>query len=891
MAYTYLRTKLNIPVVREGALTRDKIIERLENGKRGRLILVSAPAGYGKTTAISQWLHLQEGTVCWVSLDRGDNEPDLFFNLLMASIAASVQTFEPIPFPQRGDDRASIQAALRGLINDLAEMGEEMIITIDDYHLISNRMVHEAVEYLIEGVPPGIVLVLISRERPPLSLPRWRARGWLSELTEADLRFDHEQSGRFLRETMSLPVSDEVVSLVRTRVDGWVTGLQFTGLRLQQGGSSDRFLEAIASDKIDRYSADYLLSEVLEQERPEIQTFLIKTSILDRLSGPLCDVLLETERAQAVLEEIEARNLFTMPLDHFGEWFRYHPVMADLLQERLVKDFSAAEVTSLHRQAALWFDAHNLKADSIRHALLTEDYNLAAQFISGIQMSDLWRNEGLTTIANWINQLPDEYRLRYPHVGIAWIGTCLGKGDFSQARLVFESLEGKEEVIGEWHLIRGIFRRNNRQFENALADFQIAITDMPRDDPEMVMMAYFQKIICYRSLGRIEAAEQTLGEAFDVFERLEQRNSFVEMQLRWTEGILKQIEGDYRAALTLFQTGLSVTKASAEQYITWHGYLLRSISEIYHWWDELDLAEKYLREVLKIGERSGNGDMFINGEIGMHELAVARHAVDAATHHMKNIKGITQRMGIPGIDDLFQEYEVVSAAKLGDIRPAKAWLAQIEFDPTGDLAAKNRDLYSAWIVCQLAVIETLPGNLSQGEVDPLIGFCQRLISFFGSKRGEYHLALKARFVLAEAYGLSGQREEADELMRTVLEIAGRSRAVRLCREHWPLLESFFSRTGERLPEFLERGRPNESTERPAANRAVADEWGDTIELTSREQDILLALAEGLSNREIETKLFISKNTVRTHLRNLYSKLDVTSRTQAVLRGQELGLLE
>ena len=855
------------------------------------MVLVTAPAGYGKTTAVSQWLHTQDGATCWVSLDRGDSEPDLFFNLLMASLATAVPTFEPIPFPQRREDQAAIQAALRGLINDLAEIAESIIITIDDYHLISNRIIHAALEYLIEGLPPGIVLVMISRERPPLSLPRWRARGWLTELTESDLRFDHAQSGRFLRETMSLPVSEEVVSQVQERVDGWVTGLQFTGLRLQQGGSSDRFLKSLSSAKIDRYSADYLLSEVLEQEPAEIQTFLIKTSILDRLSGPLCDALLGTHRSQTVLEEIEARNLFTLPLDHFGEWYRYHPVMADLLQERLTRDFPAAEVTDLHRQAALWFDAHDLKDDSIRHALLTQDIDLAAQFISGIKMSDLWRDEGLTTISNWINQLPLDYRLRYPRVGIAWIGACLGTGDFGHARTVFESLEGREEVIGEWHLIRGIFRRNNGEFETALADIRVAINDLPRNDPEMVMMAYFQEILCYRNLGDIKAAERSLEEATDYFDQLETRNGFVEMQLRWTEGILKQIDGDYQAALALYQAGLAVTRRDVEQYKTWHGYLLRSISEVYHWWDELDLAETYLLEVLKIGERSGNGDMFTNGEIGMHELAVARQDFEAAAHHMGRLRSYTQRMGIPGIDELFEAYEVVSAAKLGDVESAAAWLEQVDFDPMVELVAKDRDHYATWMFCQLALLRTTPDQMSKNVVDQLLSFGHRLIRFIGSKRGEYHLLLSTHLVLAEVYALCGTWHEAEDQLEIVLEMGERSSAVRRFKEHWPLFEQFFSRKGVSLPEFLTAKLSNPSAESHADKTAVTDEWGLEIELTSRESDILLALAEGLSNKEIEQKLFISKNTVRTHLRNLYSKLDVTSRTQAVLRGQELGLLE
>ena len=234
MHYPFLHTKLQPPALRKGVLERNDLFQILNSGADGRIMLVAAPAGFGKTTLVTQWLHHQSRPFCWLSLDKDDNSLDSFFNLMMAAVNQKFPEFEPIPFPQNHSDKGLVQTALKGLIYDLAHLKQPLIVVLDDYHAITRNDIHDALDYFIEGMPPEIFVIITTRERPSLSLPRWRARGWLTELTQADLKFDVDEAGRFLRETMSLPVADEVVKLVSNRVDGWVTGLQFTGLRLQK---------------------------------------------------------------------------------------------------------------------------------------------------------------------------------------------------------------------------------------------------------------------------------------------------------------------------------------------------------------------------------------------------------------------------------------------------------------------------------------------------------------------------------------------------------------------------------------------------------------------------------------------------------------------------------
>ncbi|MEM8862937.1 MAG: AAA family ATPase, partial [Chloroflexota bacterium] len=478
MLHPFIHTKLNVPPLRRGVLERDALIQKLNRGVDGRLLLATAPAGYGKTTLITQWLAQQDRPVAWITLDENDSTPDLFFNLLMSAVDKATPDFDGIPFPAQGDSDL-MQAALYGLINSLAGTEQSAVIVLDDYHVITHPDIHAGFDLLIDHLPPQILIAVTSRERPPLSLPRWRARGWVTEITQHDLKFDVEQSGRFFRETMDIPVTDEVVKLVNERVDGWVTGLQFTGLRLQNNPVDD----GLNLERVDSFSADYLLAEVLEKEPAETQQFLVRTSILGRLCGPLCNAILQIDSAQQQLEAMEARSLFTLPLDDHREWFRYHPLMADLLQAKLLREFSEEEVAQLHRDAAAWFYDNGWLEESISHALAADDHHLAARYLSSIKSSYLWEENGATNLARWLEQLPDHFVVEYPHIGVMAIGANLLRGQLGNTLHMLAQLEGKEEIEGYWWALHGNIKRNAGLVDEALADLEKAIELLDYDDP------------------------------------------------------------------------------------------------------------------------------------------------------------------------------------------------------------------------------------------------------------------------------------------------------------------------------------------------------------------------------------------------------------------------
>jgi LuxR family maltose regulon positive regulatory protein len=371
---TLLSTKLHIPEARANLVTRSRLVARLAEGLRlgRRLTLVSAPPGFGKTTLIREWIGVTERRVAWLSVDEGDNDTARFLRYVIAALA---QADDRVGRALLGSSpSASPQELLIALINDLAGTGTDLLLVLDDYHSISEFAVHDLVAFLLANQPPGFHVVIGTREDPPLPLARMRARDQVIEIRERALRFIPEEAAAFLNQTMSLGLSSASIASLTSRTEGWITGLQLAGLALRQltGGlrlqsAADEFVAAFAGD--DRYIVDYLMAEVLDREPEPIRSFLRQTSILDRLSAPLCDALTGRDDSQAILEHLEGANLFLVPLDNRREWYRYHVLFAEVLRLTL----TAQERIELHKKAARWFAAHGSDEFAMHHTRLAAE--------------------------------------------------------------------------------------------------------------------------------------------------------------------------------------------------------------------------------------------------------------------------------------------------------------------------------------------------------------------------------------------------------------------------------------------------------------------------------------------------------------------------------------
>src|SRR3712207_2120202 len=434
MSTPILATRLYAPPPQPKVVLRPRLTERLNEGLHRRLTLISAPAGFSKTTLLGEWLASCELPAAWLSLDGGDNDPTRFLAYLVAALRTIAPNIgEGVSGMLRSPQPPPTESILTALLNELNTVPDDFVLILDDYHVIDARPVDDALTFLLEHLPPQLHLVISSREDPHLPLARLRARGQLTELRAADLRFTASEAAEFLKGVMGLSVSAEEIAALETRTEGWIAGLQLAALSMQGREDVPGFIRAFAGDN--RYVLDYLVDEVLQRQPERIRSFLLQTSILDRLSGPLCDAITGQDDGRAMLEALERGNFFVVPLDDKRHWYRYHHLFAEVLYAHLLQE-RPDQVPTLHRRASEWYEHNGSAADAIRHALAAEDFERAADLVE-LAVPAMRRSRQEATLLGWLKALPDELFHVRPVLSVHYAGTLLQSGQ----------LEGVEERL------------------------------------------------------------------------------------------------------------------------------------------------------------------------------------------------------------------------------------------------------------------------------------------------------------------------------------------------------------------------------------------------------------------------------------------------------------
>ncbi|HBY95797.1 MAG TPA: helix-turn-helix transcriptional regulator, partial [Chloroflexi bacterium] len=433
-----LATKIGIPGIRPDLLPRSHLIGRLEEATTRKFVLVSTPAGFGKTTLLAGWARSTARPVAWLSLDGDDNDPARFWRYIVAAVdrvhpgigkqALSLLNASAQPTPK---------AVVTALVNELAAHSGELVLVLDDYHLIESHAIHASLAFLLEHLSPGMHVVISSRSDPPIPLARFRARGQLAELRAADLRFTVEEAAALLRRVWGLHLPEESIAALEERTEGWVTGLQLAALSLRGASDPARFIQGFRGSH--RYILDYLTEEALEQQPGDVRSFLLETSVLEQLSGPLCDVLTGRRDSQEMLERLERANLFLVPLDEQRHWYRYHHLFADLLLARL-QSADPDRVPELHRKAAAWYAEYELIGDAVRHALAAGEAVWAARLVEQHVEEILRRGEG-ETLRGWLAALPQEVVRSRPRLALAQVIAAFNAGRLQAAEPLLEDAE------------------------------------------------------------------------------------------------------------------------------------------------------------------------------------------------------------------------------------------------------------------------------------------------------------------------------------------------------------------------------------------------------------------------------------------------------------------
>jgi LuxR family transcriptional regulator, maltose regulon positive regulatory protein len=908
-----LATKLRVPRPRPGFLARPRLLERLTEGTAGALTLVCAPAGFGKTSLLGDWARCGRQSVAWLSLDGGDSDPARFWRY----VAAALDELRP-GVGQRVDalfqgGQPPLEAVLTVLINELVEGPEEVVLVLDDYQLVEAPPVHDGLAVLLERLPSQLRLVLASRADPPLPLARLRARGQLTELREADLRFTSTEAAELLRAAVDAELPEAAVAALGDRTEGWVAGLQLAALSLRGHADISAFVEEFSGSH--RYVLDYLTEEVLDRQPEPLRTFLLETSILERLSGDLCDAVTGRGNGQQVLEAIERANLFLHPLDEVRGWWRYHHLFADLLGVRLQQE-RPERVTELHRAAAAWHEAHDLADEAIRHALAAGDASWAARLIERQIDARILRWEG-QTLQRWFAALPAELVSSRPRLSLAQARLALISGQL-------EAVEGPLDAA-----------------ERALADC--------RDEPEepyepsvgrgASMLANLPAAIALERAGLAHLrgdAEQMATSARRALAELDEGEWMLESLTRWYLAVAGWVAGrlvEAEAALASSIAGWRAAshRAPAAAALGYHGLGLVQRDR-----GRLGAALATYREALAVAAEPDGPAPQVAGVafVGMAGVLYERDELDAAlayatdgialcrqlaytpplAHGLVTLARIRQAQGDrAGALDALREAEWVgpSEAVVGLLNPVPAQRARLA------LAQGDVDTAARWVRARGLTAEDEPRYprergylmlvrvlLAQQAPEQALGLLERLHAQ-AATQGRTGSAIQVRTLQALARDAIGDERGALAALADALALAAPEGYLRVFVDEGPpmaaLLRELVGRRQERpaaaaaaprdhlarlVEAFEQAGLP---VRHPVRHGGVVVA-GLVEPLTERELEVLRLLAAGAPNRVIAKELVVTLDTVKRHVSHLFSKLEVANRTQAVTRARELGLL-
>jgi len=900
-----LATKLYVPRRRAQLVSRSRLLARLAQGMVAALTLVSAPAGFGKTTLLSHWF-AQSGTpVAWLSLERADNDPVLFLSYLIAALQrldqsigttalALLQTPQPAP----------PESVLAVLTNDLTRReGGNFALVLDDYHVIEASPIHRALAYLMEHRPPQMHLILATRADPPLPLARLRAQGQLTELRAAELRFDAQEVSAFLHTVIGLDLPPADIAALEQRTEGWVAGLQLAALSLRGRADVAGFLAAFTGSH--RFVLDYLSEEVLAQQDAPTLSFLLHTCILERLSGPLCDAVTSWQDggtlSQLMLEALDRANLFLIPLDDERRWYRYHHLFAEALRGRL-QQTQPLLVPELHRRASAWYEQHGMVAEAVQHALTAPDVESAARLIEQHALTVAGRGQ-TQTVLGWLNALPDALVRVRPALCIAHAVMLMlftQQSEAAEARLQdAERLLHADTPAEQARMIRGwagVIRANRVRYSGDLvrtvALAQQALELLPATEVIGRTTALVYTAHAYQVSGDVGPASEHLV-ADTVGPAQTSGNLFSILRSRILLARLHVLQGRLPAAATVYEEAVQViggpevlrVLSSGPAYCFGLGDVLRE-------WNNLDEAERHLAHGMRLleGTTLVDADFITLGYTTLARLQQARGQASQACAMLDAFAHLAQaRQLVPQLVARVAAVRAQVELMQGNLASAMSWADASGLSADGDLSYPREQEYLTLTRVRIA----------QGRSDPQGPFLQEALRFLERLQVEAEAKARIGSVLeililrALALDAHGQRADALATLERGLRLGEPAGYLRLFVDEGAPMRALLRRVYRRgiTPEYVAAllaafaGPYAANPQRHVAHPSALVE-----PLTARECEVLQLLDGGASNRDIAHRLVLSVGTVKKHVSNICGKLGVQSRTQAIARARALQLL-
>ena len=892
-------TKLNRPHIRSDIVARPRLLERMERDVRRPLTLVSAPAGYGKSTLVAQWLESSSAPGVWLSLDEGDNDPRSF----LAYFVAAVRRHSPeacqgsLDLMGAAELPAPVELANR-LANDLEAIGAPFILALDDYHRITNPVIHELLNEILEHPPRSLHLAILTRRDPPLPLSSMRAKGLAIEIRETDLQFSPEETEAVFRETAEIDLDPDSLAKIMGNFEGWIVGLRMVCLALRHQQDPKAYLSGLSGDL--SQVQEYLADQVLSRQTPELQNCLVKTSILDRFCASLCDALCTGDRdrgpgrglsGKEFIRTLSEANLFAIDLDDRGQWLRYHHLFRQVLRHLLERRAGTEEFRQLHRRASRWFAANELVDEALEHALAADDPEAAADIIEQHRVRTLNADQW-PVLAGWLARLPEEIVWQRPELllGEAWIAYYRFRIP-ALARIVeridqlFGDDGGRPAWVGELAMFKSFMYYWQGEAEAMLAqvstaqDFLPITHDLMRADSEI----YFG--LAHHMAGEKDVAVEALTH------RLREqpaRESLLPTRRVITLAFIHTLSGDLKqGAIHSRQLG-ELAWTSSPVYITsWSMYLLGCCHLQSGDWEEAERCFRWMAENRYVAHTA----TVMSSLTG---LALALHFLDRPDES-------------EGIVQLLQDY-AVETKDPGNLAIAESARTRVDLlcgrTPTpseaGALTDAASSMATSFIFLEVPVItrcRLLVGTSSKDGLEEALATITALETAARAIHNTFHLIDLLALKAVALDGL-GRKDDAIEVLCSALEMAAPGEWVRsfveLGRPMAEMLEGVGDQgLGIRDQGLGVRGQAERVLEHfgEKQHEAPPPKSGALFEdLTHRELDVLELLAERLYDKEIAARLGVTVATVKTHLRNIYQKLGVGNRRQAVMRAEELGLL-
>jgi LuxR family maltose regulon positive regulatory protein len=863
----------------------------MDEGYERKLTLICAPAGFGKTTLLVDWVHRHKIPVAWFSVDKADNDPLHFLTYVILGLqsldagtgrAALTMLQSPQPPP--------IESILINLINDVIRIPTDTALVFDDYHLVDTRPIHDMMAFLLENLPEQMHMIIATRSDPPLPLARVRSQNLLTELRAADLSFSADETTSLFNQSLNLQLSTRDIQLLETRTEGWAAGLQLAALSLQGRQDPSDFIRGFKGDN--RYIADYLTEEVLSRQPEHLRNFLLQTSIIGRLSGPLCDAVTDQENSRQMLNTLEKANLFVIPLDDERCWYRYHHLFADLLAQRL-RTQQGDLVPELHRRASQWFANNGFKNEAVDHAFFAQDYARAVQLIEEIA-EIVWDRARESQLLGWFKKLPDEKIDANPKLCILYARELFKSGYLDDAEKRLQAAEkmlestsisdlNKEGLVGRIAVIRAYISARTGDLSRSIYFSSQALKLLPERDLNWRSVAATLLGFGTGSDNLVES-QQAYFEAMKISKAA--GNIYYHIFAGSCLGSVMAQRGKLKEAKDFSLQLLSLAIENGIEQTGIVGSVYLNLGTIFCEWSDFDEGIRLLNKAIDLSELGRDPVILASCQLGLLRALMYQMDLAGALKLMENINERAGNFALPPwITNTISALNVFFWLGSGNLNAALQWAQERGLSIDDKLDGLHAVEYLA-----LAHI-----HIAQNKLDEADRLLQRLIE--NAKAGDrVYMMIEMRLMRALIFTLKADTAASLAELKLALSLA----------EPGGFIMMFVSK-GKPVAELLEEIVAVKKRDYDATKAGFSLSYAKKLlsvfkaatpqkieglldPISDRELEVLHLIAAGLSNREIADKLFISLNTVKTHTKNINSKLDVNSRIKAVARAKELGLL-